>query len=181
MPTYPLACTSDEYTCLDGTCVQMDKVCDGKMDCTDKSDELECHSINFDATYLKNLPPPPLKTKAEGNKTPLNISITVESILDLDEVRSLMKLQLQLEVVWIDPRLEFTYLKRGKDTNSLSLDQKRKLWLPTLIFANNKQKMKATFDDNDSIGNIILVKNAPFELSPLHEVKRTRIFDGKHG
>ena len=92
-----------------------------------------------------------------------------------------MKLQLSLEVEWIDPRLEFTYLKRGKNVNNLSPEQKQKLWLPTLIFANNKQKMKATFEDEDSIGNIVLVENASFKLSPLHDVKRTPIFSGKHG
>ena len=84
-----LACTSDEYTCRDGTCVDMDKVCDGKMDCKDKSDELECRSIRFDPTYLKILPPPPLETeKNQNDKTELRISLTVESILDLDEVHT---------------------------------------------------------------------------------------------
>ena len=67
----------------------MDKVCDGKMDCKDKSDELECRSISFDPTYLKILPPPPLETeKNQNGKTPLRISLTVESILDLEEVHT---------------------------------------------------------------------------------------------
>ena len=91
------------------------------------------------------------------------------------------KLQLQLEAAWIDPRLEFNNLRKGQNKNFLSPEQKQKLWLPTLIFANNRQKMKADFDDSDSIGKIVLVENASYKLSPLHTMKRTRISSGQHG
>ena len=58
-----LACTLDEYTCLDGACVHLDDVCDGISDCKDKSDELNCQSIIFDATYTNNQPPLSLEAK----------------------------------------------------------------------------------------------------------------------
>ena len=86
-----------------------------------------------------------------------------------------------MEAAWIDPRLEFNNLRKGQNKNFLSPEQKQKLWLPTLIFANNRQKMKADFDDSDSIGNIILVDNASYKLSPLHTMRRTRISSGPHG
>ena len=86
-----------------------------------------------------------------------------------------------MEAAWIDPRLEFNNLRKGQNKNFLSPEQKQKLWLPTLIFANNRQKMKADFDDSDSIGNIVLVENASYKLSPLHIMKRTRISGGPHG
>ena len=85
-----------------------------------------------------------------------------------------------MEAAWIDPRLEFNNLRKGQNKNILSPEQKQKLWLPTLIFANNRQKMKADFDD-DSIGKIVLVENASYKLSPLHTMKRTRIFSGPYG
>ena len=159
----------------------MDSLCDGKMDCNDKSDEIGCQMIKFDAAYLKNLPPAPLQTKTHDEKLQVGMNMTMFSILQLNEINSNMKLQLELQVWWNDPRLEFSSLKKRKQHNVVSLEQKKKIWLPTLAFANNKEKMKATFDDDDSMGHISLNKNATFEFSPLHSLWKTRIFSGEQG
>ena len=105
-----LACTFDEYTCLDGTCVNMDYVCDGISDCDDKSDELNCQSIRFDATYSENLPPLSLEARRNNMKVPVHIEMTILSVFELSEIHSWMKLQLILQVKWIDPRLKFANL-----------------------------------------------------------------------
>ena len=34
-------------------------MCDGKINCNDKSDEIACQKIRFDQAYLASLPPPP--------------------------------------------------------------------------------------------------------------------------
>ena len=175
-----LACTSDEFTCLDGACVNMDDVCDGISDCDDKSDELNCQSIRFDATYTNNLPPITLEAKRNGKKIPVHIEMHILSVLKLNEINSRMKLQLELHVKWIDPRLKFANLKEGEQKNMLSSEQKQKLWVPSLIFENNKEKMKAVFG-SDSIGDIILTEKASFDLSPLNSLIKTKIFKGKHG
>ena len=112
--SFVLACNFDEYTCLDGTCIQMDDVCDGISDCDDKSDELNCQSIRFDATYTKNQPPLSLEDKHNKNKLSVHIDMTILSVFELNEIQSWMKLQLQLDVKWIDPRLKFANLKKGK-------------------------------------------------------------------
>ena len=98
------------------------------------------------------------------------------SVLGLNEINSLMKLQLELQVKWMDPRMKFANLKAGEQRNVLSSEQKQKLWVPSLIFANNKKKMKAAFG-TDSFGNIILNENAKYHQFP----NKTRIFNGNHG
>ena len=177
---FVLACTFDEYTCLDGTCVNMDYVCDGISDCNDRSDELNCQSIIFDETYSYNLPPLSLEARHNKKKIPVHIDMNILSVLELNKINSWMKLQLQLDVKWIDPRLKFANLKTEEQRNILSSEQKEKLWVPLLIFENNKEKKRALFE-NDSIGDIILTEKASFDLSPLNSLIKTRIFKGKHG
>ena len=53
------ACTSLQYTCEDGNCVNMEQRCDGKFDCYDKTDEKECNLIAEDPSYSKGISPPP--------------------------------------------------------------------------------------------------------------------------
>ena len=171
-----LACTLDEYTCLDGACVHLDDVCDGISDCNDKSDELNCQSIRFDATYTKLQPPLSLEDKHNKKRLSVHIDMTILSVFELNEIQSWMKLQLILQVKWIDPRLKFANLKEGKQKNILSNDQKQKLWIPSLMFANNKDQLEAVFD-SDSIGSIFLTENAKFDQS----LNKTRIYEGKHG
>ena len=175
-----LVCTSDEYACWDGTCVQIDDVCNGKMDCNDKSDEINCQSIKFPNhnSYMKNLPPPPFKPMGYTEKSPIYLEMIVYSVLELDEMHSMMKLQLELQVRWIDTRLEFTNLKSEQYGNIVLHAEKQKLWLPSLHFANNKKKMKAMFEVDNSIGSIFLTENATFRLHPLF---KTKIFSGKDG
>ncbi len=64
------------------------------MQCPDKSDELECKRIIIGPTYLKDLPPPPSET---GEKPPILVKVRLYSILNIDEVASLVKLQVTLK------------------------------------------------------------------------------------
>ena len=170
-------CSSNDFTCRDGTCVKLDYVCDGMMDCNDNSDELDCQLVKFNPSYMKYLPPTPFKAKSKEEKTPMWIEMIVLSVLELNEINAIMKLQLELQANWIDTRLEFKHLKSGQYANRLSREEKEKLWLPPLRFANNKKKRKAMFKD-DSIGRIFLSQNASFHLHPLFQ---TKIYSGKDG
>ena len=122
--------------------------------------------------YFKNLPPIESLDKLE-----LYISPTLESIHDLDEVKSLIKLEIKLTVKWQDSRL--TYVKIHPELeNSITLSQKEGLWLPSLVFENTKHVTEVSFDDESSHGIIQLKPNAKGEIANL---SNTRKFAGKDG
>ena len=134
------------------------------MDCDDK--------IIIPEFYFKNLSPIESLDKLE-----LSVSPTLESIQDLDEVKSLIKLEIKLSVKWQDSRL--TYVKiHPKRKNLIDISQKNDAWLPSLIFENTKQVTKVSFDDENSHGRIQLKPDAKGEIANL---TNTRKFTGDDG
>ena len=122
--------------------------------------------------YFKNLPPVENLDKLE-----LYISPSLESIHELDEVKSLIELEIKLTVKWQDSRL--TYVKIHPELeNSITLSQKEGLWLPSLVFENTKHVTEVSFDDDLSHGIIQLKPNAKGEIANL---SNTRKFAGKDG
>ena len=75
------SCSVTQFSCASGICIPLNKRCDFKNDCPDKSDEAKCNKVGkvmlkinhflqvwMDPTYQKFLAPTPLegdnKTKA---------------------------------------------------------------------------------------------------------------------
>ena len=83
-------CSSDQYTCNDGLCVDLLARCDDKKDCEDKSDEFECRSLEESRVYQKDLPAPPTSNKT---RTGVVISIEVANIGQIDEIKSAVDFQ----------------------------------------------------------------------------------------
>ncbi|XP_018025233.2 glutamate-gated chloride channel subunit beta [Hyalella azteca] len=53
------ACSSGKYSCDDGSCIDLSKRCDLRVDCRDNSDEAGCSLLSIPTGYSTTIPPPP--------------------------------------------------------------------------------------------------------------------------
>ena len=69
---------------------------------------------------------------------------------------------MRLELSWKDPRLEFHNLNSDENRNSLTLDEKQKIWMPSLIFSNTIDKFHARFDEDRSVATVSMFDGENF-------------------
>ncbi len=138
------------FMIIDIRSVNLEQRCDGNMDCEDKSDEVDCNQIQLDSAYLSNIPASKIEAGSEDDRLPLEMSVDINSILELDEVKSLMKLQLKLSLIWRDQRLVYYDLKKDDNINTLTMSQKAAIWMPELVFYNTKEMSEALFQNTTS-------------------------------
>ena len=112
-------------------------------------------------------------------KVKMFVSLTLESILDLDQVKSLMKLQIQVGVKWMDARLEYQNL--DKEVNTITLQQKESLWTPVFIFDNTNDKVEASFYDDSSNGRVLINQKAKSFVAPLGVINNFKKYSGSDG
>ena len=132
--------------------------------------------IVFPKNYFKNLPP---VKSLDTDKLKLYISPTLESIMYLHEVTSMIKLKIKLTVKWQDSRL--TYVKmHPKRKNLITLSQKKYIWLPSLFNENTfKDATELSFDDELSLGMVELKPEAKGEVASISNSRKFQGIDGQ--
>ena len=170
------ACSDSEFTCFDGNCVSMDHRCDRIVDCPDNSDEKGCRITKIDkTTYIQEYPPITADDERSPIKIPINISVDILNILDIDEVAGIFKVSFELHSTWFDPRLTYVNLKNNTDLNTLTEQEKLDVWSPIIVFGNTASQHKVVID-RDVIARINRLGD--YEASSRHESIKTYYFTG---
>ena len=119
-------CTTFEFSCNDGTCLDINFRCDDIFQCKDLSDEVNCNVVKLSASYNEFYEPPP----RPGEKIPTKLFYEAEvyhmGTITTDEGRA--KIDLGITVSWYDPRLDFSNLKLGRK-NFFPCEQ---VWKPSI-------------------------------------------------
>ena len=92
------ACGDGEFNCQDGECVGIERRCDGRLDCSDRTDEAGCSVYEKEDSYIRQMPPEPVGR--HGDSTWVRMGVDVLAILDIEEVDGFIQLQLNIRLTW---------------------------------------------------------------------------------
>ena len=166
-------CSSSEFTCGDGFCVDMNLKCNGKMDCWDGSDEVKCDILETNIGYKKLIIP------IGRNETvfKVNITIIIRDITMINEVDSVFRTRFDYIKNWKDHNLNFKNLQRN-GLNEMNEEEKKVIWTPYTVFYNIESRCKINVSDKKEVMRVISNKNFDYDLADLSNNENTFIFQG---
>ena len=96
------------------------------------------------------------------DKLEIYTTIQIKNILEVDEVRSSLTLQLKLELRWIDSRHKYFNLDMNSDMNTISHSELEEIWTPDLLFVNTKKSQRVNLKNESSVVAIEIIKGMSF-------------------
>ena len=144
-------CKEGEFTCIDGTCIPIEKVCNLIADCIpDGYDEKVCNvAIPNTDFYEKNLAP----MQDANTKAKIRFHLELERVIDIKIDESMVDLALKLQVFWRDERLKFKFLFSEIPTFVQEKDYKT-YWHPQIYINEGGSSHKEIFFLDNSPGQV---------------------------
>ena len=124
----------------------------------------------------------------------MNISTSLQTVIDLDERNHIIEFKFQLTVEWFDYRVTYQNLKTNKALNVLSSEELREIWIPFIIFKvyNNWMVIRSTFsipqkntDFNEVVSldvfdsTVFVNREGDFTRADIFSVDEVEIFQGR--
>jgi hypothetical protein len=167
-------CSGGEFTCADGSCVEMAARCDGRVDCGDTSDERDCRIAVLLPAYNKEMNPPPLEGDSQVK---VLLALDIKEVLTVDELSQIFYLKYVLSAVWTDPGLTYHNLKKNANQNLLSELEKSSIWTPKVIFKNTKATETSILDEHSMV-RVLPDKKFTYSTTDLKHHQNIYIFKG---
>nr|XP_045609609.1 uncharacterized protein LOC123765176 [Procambarus clarkii] len=127
------SCHDSEFTCDNGDCISKDLRCNSRDDCSDFSDEDNCHILSKPENYRSGRPP---VSQNMGKPVRFSSKIQVLRFTNINDVKRIVSLELKLKVEWKDSRLKYLNLKDSMEWNTLTQREIDSIWRPVFEFPN---------------------------------------------
>ncbi|KAK3861928.1 hypothetical protein Pcinc_032156 [Petrolisthes cinctipes] len=105
----------EEFTCNDGTCIDVKKRCNLILDCSDHSDEEDCEKVLLPRNYHPRLPPP----STVQLPFPLGLTLSISSVRKFCPNTFTVVIDTNLIFLWSDSRLTYKNLQSSHYDNTL--------------------------------------------------------------
>ena len=160
------------------------------LDCKDKSDELGCEILVLEESYRKTSPPVRLswekkrvrKVGEQETKVrkviPANVKVSL-NLLDVAGIREAdneIDIKFRAQFDWFESRATYHNLKKRSSQNTLVDTDINRLWIPNIVYRNNK-------DNDDTLtalekSRLKIKRMGNFSRSSLDILDEVEIFQG---
>ena len=117
-------CSQEQFTCDNGLCIDIYKVCDYVADCLDSTDEGKCNSTESRPSYYDS---------AQSGVDLLDVGVVIylNDIANVDMTNSVTSIQLEISTSWRDSRVHFHNLHKGI-SKFIQQDDSHFYWKPNI-------------------------------------------------
>nr|XP_053626189.1 uncharacterized protein LOC128684076 [Cherax quadricarinatus] len=166
------ACREGQFTCVDGSCIDLTKRCDLRIDCKDESDEAECSLLDIPLGYRTVIPPPPVNG---SQSLEVSFSIKIIAFPKIATQDLVFTVTFLLCLRWKDIRLNFHNLKKDRTLNLLSRESVQDIWTPLVFFSNAQGNV---FTNHELGSRVECVREGPSRPGPRHLPDEVNVFSG---
>ena len=122
------ACPKDYFTCGDLSCIPVKSVCNGILDCSDKSDEDCFNRVVFAPEHSLR---PPMPNSASSMSVVCSVEVINYRSFSIKDMTFVVDFSLILQ--WRDDRLKFLYLNEDSTPITQLL---KKIWIPEFVITS---------------------------------------------
>ena len=108
-------------------------------------------------------------------RVPVNVSIKIYRIEEIEEVKMSFSLKFKLVLEWFDDQITWNNLKDDKYLNIPEKNILSNIWLPVVIFVNAENQFETYLDRKT---RVVVEKKGDFTLSPITDMEEHAYYKG---